>query len=190
MEQPLKVRASLRIVREDKLFGPGVAQLLEGVEELGSLRRSAARMEMSYNKAWSVVHGLRGGSSALRCWSGASAERGAAAQSLTEWEGRALVARYRAFSNRQAHEIARPDGRGIFFGSVGGRSELERYSVKRRPWVLVRGAGDLATGVIVRLHRCGFRVVSDRMRGPFRDPAASAALCEAVWRGTANGARA
>ena len=57
MEQPLKVRASLRIVREDKLFGPGVAQLLEGVEQLGSLRRSAARMEMSYNKAWSVVHG-------------------------------------------------------------------------------------------------------------------------------------
>ena len=27
MEQPLKVRASLRIVREDKLFGPGVATL-------------------------------------------------------------------------------------------------------------------------------------------------------------------
>ena len=57
MEQPVRVRASLRIVREDKLFGPGVAQLLEGVEQLGSLRRSAARMEMSYNKAWSVVHG-------------------------------------------------------------------------------------------------------------------------------------
>ena len=57
MEQPLKVRASLRVVREDKLFGPGVAQLLEGVEQFGSLRRSAARMEMSYNKAWSVVHG-------------------------------------------------------------------------------------------------------------------------------------
>ena len=31
MEQPLKVRASLRIVREDKLFGPGVAQLLESM---------------------------------------------------------------------------------------------------------------------------------------------------------------
>ena len=27
-----------------------------------------------------------------------------------------------------------------------------------QPWVLVRGAGDLATGVIVRLHRCGFKV--------------------------------
>lgn len=29
---------------------------------------------------------------------------------------------------------------------------------EQQPWVLVRGAGDLATDVIVRLHRCGFRV--------------------------------
>ena len=56
MGKPVRVSASLRIVRDGKLFGPGVAQLLEGVAQLGSLRRSAARMEMSYNKAWSVVH--------------------------------------------------------------------------------------------------------------------------------------
>ena len=57
MAGQVRVRASLRLVKEDKLFGPGAAQLLEGVDELGSLRRSAARMEMSYNKAWSVIHG-------------------------------------------------------------------------------------------------------------------------------------
>ena len=52
-----------------------------------------------------------------------------------------------------------------------------------RPWVLVRGAGDLATGVIVRLYRCGFRVITTECA----DPSAirrKAALCEAVWRGT------
>ncbi|WP_281692250.1 selenium-dependent molybdenum cofactor biosynthesis protein YqeB [Agathobaculum desmolans] len=51
-----------------------------------------------------------------------------------------------------------------------------------RPWVLVRGAGDLATGTIVRLHRCGFRVVVTECA----DPSAirrRAALCEAVWQG-------
>ena len=52
-----------------------------------------------------------------------------------------------------------------------------------RPWVLVRGAGDLATGVIVRLYRCGFRVIATECA----DPSAirrRAALCEAVWQGT------
>lgn len=102
MEQPLKVRASLRIVREDKLFGPGVAQLLEGVEELGSLRRSAARMEMSYNKAWSVVHGCEEalGFALLERHIGGAGGGGAV---LTE-RGKALLARYRAFSKR-AHEL-------------------------------------------------------------------------------------
>ncbi|WP_125114697.1 selenium-dependent molybdenum cofactor biosynthesis protein YqeB [Agathobaculum sp. Marseille-P7918] len=53
---------------------------------------------------------------------------------------------------------------------------------KQQPWVLVRGAGDLATGVIVRLHRCGFRVAVTECV----DPSAirrRAALCEAVWKG-------
>ncbi len=79
MAERIRVKASLRLVREGKLFGPGAAQLLEGVAELGSLRRSAARMEMSYNKAWSVYM-LARSSLALRCWSAASAERGAAAR--------------------------------------------------------------------------------------------------------------
>lgn len=102
MEQPLKVRASLRIVREDKLFGPGVAQLLEGVEELGSLRRSAARMEMSYNKAWSVVHGCEEalGFALLERRIGGAGGGGAV---LTE-SGKTLLVRYRAFS-KKAHEL-------------------------------------------------------------------------------------
>ena len=38
MAGQIRVRASLRLVKEDKLFGPGAAQLLAGVDELGSLR--------------------------------------------------------------------------------------------------------------------------------------------------------
>ena len=52
------------------------------------------------------------------------------------------------------------------------------------PWVLVRGAGDLATGVIVRLHRCGFRVVVTECENPSAIRR-RAALCEAVWQGQA-----
>lgn len=53
-----------------------------------------------------------------------------------------------------------------------------------KPWVLVRGAGDLASGTIVRLHRCGFRVIVTECA----DPSAIrrlAAFCPAVWNGTA-----
>ncbi len=53
-----------------------------------------------------------------------------------------------------------------------------------RPWVVVRGAGDLASGVILRLHRCGFRVAVTECP----DPSAIrrlAAFCPAVWDGAA-----
>lgn len=102
MGKPLRVRASLRLVREDKLFGPGVAQLLEGVEQLGSLRRSAARMQMSYNKAWSVVHDCEEqlGFALLERRVGGAGGGGAA---LTE-QGKALLDRYRTFS-RNAHAL-------------------------------------------------------------------------------------
>lgn len=53
-----------------------------------------------------------------------------------------------------------------------------------QPWVLVRGAGDLATGVIVRLHRCGFRVAVMECANPSAIRR-RAALCEAVWQGQA-----
>ena len=101
MAKPLRVRASLRIVREDKLFGPGVAQLLEGVEQLGSLRRSAARMEMSYNKAWGAVHGCEEqlGFALLERRIGGAGGGGAV---LTE-QGKELLTRYRAFE-REAHQ--------------------------------------------------------------------------------------
>lgn len=53
-----------------------------------------------------------------------------------------------------------------------------------QPWVLVRGAGDLATGVILRLHRCGFRVVVTECAAPSAIRR-RASLCEAVWQGSA-----
>lgn len=53
---------------------------------------------------------------------------------------------------------------------------------KERPVIIVRGAGDLATGVIIRLHKCGFKL----MVCECEDPSAirrKAALCQAVWNG-------
>ena len=53
---------------------------------------------------------------------------------------------------------------------------------QQRPWILVRGAGDLATGVIVRLARCGFRVCALECANPSAIRR-KAAFCEAVWQG-------
>ncbi len=56
--------------------------------------------------------------------------------------------------------------------------------IEQKPWILVRGAGDLASGTIARLHRCGFKVVVTECA----DPSAIrrlAAFCPAVWNGEA-----
>ena len=39
-----------------RAFGDGPARLLDGVERTGSLRRAAAELGMSYNKAWRILH--------------------------------------------------------------------------------------------------------------------------------------
>jgi molybdate transport system regulatory protein len=40
-------------------LGPGMAQLLERVNELGSIRRAAASMDMSYRKAWLLIQEIQ-----------------------------------------------------------------------------------------------------------------------------------
>ena len=94
MAGQIRVRASLRLVKEDKLFGPGAAQLLAGVDELGSLRRSAARMEMSHGCEEQLGFAL------LERRIGGAGGGGAV---LTE-KGRELLRRYRAF-DKEAHEM-------------------------------------------------------------------------------------
>ncbi|MGB4589465.1 MAG: LysR family transcriptional regulator [Clostridiaceae bacterium] len=46
---------TLRIYGKDKIFGPGLATLLKGMEEQGSLQKSAASMKLAYSKAWKML---------------------------------------------------------------------------------------------------------------------------------------
>lgn len=49
-------KMSVRIYQdENKVFGPGIAQLLHRVRELRSLRAAASSMNMAYSKAWTVL---------------------------------------------------------------------------------------------------------------------------------------
>lgn len=46
---------TIRIYGAEKCFGPGVAELLERVEELHSLRKATISMNMAYSKAWKMI---------------------------------------------------------------------------------------------------------------------------------------
>ena len=50
------LRPRLRLLRGTTiLLGPGKVDLLEGVRDTGSLRKAAARLGMSYMRAWTLV---------------------------------------------------------------------------------------------------------------------------------------
>ncbi|HEX4635629.1 MAG TPA: LysR family transcriptional regulator [Rhizomicrobium sp.] len=81
-------------------LGPGMAQLLERVDALGSIRRAAASMDMSYRKAWLLIQEIQ------KTFDGAvvTAEAGGLSgggTKLTEL-GTNLVKLYRRVENRAA----------------------------------------------------------------------------------------
>ena len=53
--QPVTARVKLTLCTEERFFGPGVCELLEKIRETGSIQAAAARMEMSYTKAWKIL---------------------------------------------------------------------------------------------------------------------------------------
>lgn len=58
-EHEYTVAGSLWIELEgERFFGPGRSELLQLIDELGSLSQAAKRMSMSYKKAWEMVTAL------------------------------------------------------------------------------------------------------------------------------------
>lgn len=57
MDRELHLKLTVRLYSEDdqRCFGPGIATLLERVQERKSLRAAAASMEMAYSKAWRII---------------------------------------------------------------------------------------------------------------------------------------
>ena len=53
---PVTARVKLTLCTEDRFFGPGVCELLERIRETGSIQAAAARMELSYTKAWKILN--------------------------------------------------------------------------------------------------------------------------------------
>src|SRR5258706_9681628 len=68
--------AHIRVtLRKGAAFGPGKAQLLEGIRDTGSIAAAGRRMKMSYSRAWGLVEEMN---TQFRGPLGASAKGGAA----------------------------------------------------------------------------------------------------------------
>lgn len=171
MKHHLNIQSSLRLKGEQKAFGPGAASLLEGVERFGSLRKSAADMSMSYSKAWTTIKNCERELEISLLNKKIGGKNGGGAELTAEAES--LLKRYRAFEREAKGQLDAMAGQ--YFPEYIEPSET-------RPWILVRGAGDLATGVILRLYRSGFRVAALECRSPSAIRR-RASFCEAVWTG-------
>ena len=52
---PVTAKVKLTLCTDERFFGPGVCELLEGIRETGSIQAAAGRMKMSYSKAWKIL---------------------------------------------------------------------------------------------------------------------------------------
>ena len=52
---PLYGKSNVYLGREEKFFGPGIAQLLQLVDHTGSLQTACSQMHMSYSKGWKII---------------------------------------------------------------------------------------------------------------------------------------
>ena len=68
-----------RIRAEDKFFGPGVCELLELIEQTGSLQSACMEMGLSYSKGSRMLRGIERqlGVSAVHRWTGGAGGGGA-----------------------------------------------------------------------------------------------------------------
>ncbi len=103
----LTAMAQLRIkidLGKKGLLGPGKAQLLELIDEHGSIRQAAAAMNMSYRRAWLLLKEIESimGGRVIRAETGGSTGGGA---TLTEL-GRTVIARYREIEKRASQSVA------------------------------------------------------------------------------------
>lgn len=84
-------------------LGPGMAELLERIGKLGSIRKAAASMEMSYRKAWLLLQGMHKtfGAPVVATETGGSAGGGAQLTDL----GTRLLKTYRAIEQSAAKAV-------------------------------------------------------------------------------------
>ena len=90
----IRYAVKLTFFRDEKTFGPGVAKLMELVDEKGSMAEACREMGMAYSKAWKIVRRAEA-DFGFELMSGERGGRNGGRMVLTD-EGKDLLSRYRA----------------------------------------------------------------------------------------------
>ncbi|SHK67456.1 selenium-dependent molybdenum cofactor biosynthesis protein YqeB [Hespellia stercorisuis] len=176
----MKEKITLRILSDggEKFFGKGVAQLLHYVDAEGSLNMAAKRMNLSYSKAWNMLNKAEEelGFHFVERTSGGKNGGG----SVLTAEGRRFVDQFDTFQEDVEKTVKDLFVQSFLFDN---RYSFENITNHNR-LVVVRGGGDIATGTIHRLHRCGYRVLILECEKPTAIRR-KVSFCEAVYDDTA-----
>jgi molybdate transport system regulatory protein len=91
-------------LRKGVAFGPGKAQLLEGIRDTGSIAAAGRRMKMSYSRAWGLVEAMNNEfrSPLVSPAKGGASHGGAVLTTL----GRQVLERYRRIEASAARAVA------------------------------------------------------------------------------------
>ena len=93
------VRLQIRVYGpRGRALGPGRIELLEYIEETGSIREAAARMEMSYNRAWTLVRSTNEAFDTPLVVATRGGDRRGGARITAE--GKAVIAQFRSMEER------------------------------------------------------------------------------------------
>ncbi|MDO4312284.1 MAG: NTP transferase domain-containing protein [Eubacteriales bacterium] len=89
---PMQPLVQVKLMAGEQFFGPGVCELLELIDQTGSIQEACARMDLSYSKGSRMIKAIdrQLGFPAVRRWAGGTGGGGSV---LTE-EGRNLVNNY------------------------------------------------------------------------------------------------
>ena len=55
-KRPAYARIKLTLHTQERFFGPGICELLEKIQQAGSIQAASKEMEMSYTKAWKILN--------------------------------------------------------------------------------------------------------------------------------------
>lgn len=94
-----KVKGSLWIECDgERFFGPGRVELLERIEETGSINKAAKQMKMSYKKAWEMINDLNSRAAKPFVVTQTGGEKGGG--SVVTFEAKELIAYHRQLRQR------------------------------------------------------------------------------------------
>ena len=112
MEEKLHYKMTIKLWKDDKVFGPGICQLLTKIEETGSMHQATARMGLAYSKAWKMMKTAEEGLG-FALTERVSGGRAGGGSGVTE-EGRKMMEQYLAFETEAREQV------GILFEKYFG----------------------------------------------------------------------